>query len=206
MTIEFHAWPTSNGYKVSIMLEEVGLPYRVVPVNIGTGDQFKPEFQKLSPNNRMPAIVDPDGPDGKPIDLFESGAIMMYLAEKTGKLIPTTSHGRYDVLKWLMWQMSGFGPMLGQAHHFRLYAPEKVPYGIERYTKEAHRLYGVLERRLSEAEYLTGEYSVADVACFPWARSHGRQGVDLATLPNVKRWFDAINARPAVQRGLKLLA
>ncbi|HEV7373014.1 glutathione S-transferase N-terminal domain-containing protein [Arenibaculum sp.] len=205
MTVELHAWPTPNGYKISIMLEELGLPYRVVAVDIGAGDQFKPEFLKLSPNNRMPALVDPDGPDGKPVTLFESGAIMIYLAEKTGRLLPADAHGRYAAIQWLMWQMGGLGPMLGQNHHFRIYAPEKIGYAIDRYTNEAKRLYGVLDRRLAEAEYLAGEYSIADIASFPWTRSHERQGIDLADYPNVRRWFDAINARPAVQKGLELL-
>lgn len=205
MTVELHAWPTPNGYKISIMLEELGMPYRVVPVDIGAGDQFKPEFLKLSPNNRMPALVDPDGPEGKPISLFESGAIMIYLAEKTGRLLPADPQGRYTAIQWLMWQMGGLGPMLGQAHHFRIYAPEKIGYAIDRYTNEGKRLYGVLDRRLGEAEYLAGDYSVADIACFPWTRGHERQGVDFADYPNVRRWFDAINARPAVQKGLELL-
>ena len=205
MTIELHAWPTPNGYKISIALEELGMPYTVVPVDIGRGDQFKPEFLKLSPNNRMPAIVDPDGPGGKPISLFESGAILIYLADKAGRLLPEDPHGRYTAIQWLMWQMGGFGPMLGQAHHFRLYAPEKIPYAIDRYTNEARRLYGVLDRRLGEAEYLAGEYSIADIAAFPWSRGAERQGVDLAEFPNFRRWFEAINARPAVQKGLELL-
>jgi GSH-dependent disulfide-bond oxidoreductase len=206
MSIELHAWPTPNGYKISILLEELGLPYDVVPVDIGRGDQFKPEFLKLSPNNRMPAIVDGDGPGGRPISLFESGAIMIYLAEKTGSgLLPQEPHRRHETIQWLMWQMGGLGPMLGQAHHFRIYAPEPIPYAVDRYTNEARRLYRVLDKRLGEAEFLSGDYSIADIACFPWTRSHERQGVDMAELPNVKRWFDAIAARPAVQKGLELL-
>lgn len=205
MTVELHAWPTPNGYKISIMLEEIGMPYTVVPVDIGAGDQFKPEFLKLSPNNRMPALVDPDGPEGKPIGLFESGAILIYLAEKTGRLLPADPHGRYTAIQWLMWQMGGLGPMLGQAHHFRSYAPEPIQYAIDRYTNEAKRLYGVLDRRLGEAEFLAGEYSIADIACWPWTRSHDRQGIDFADYPNVRRWYEAIEARPATQRGLELL-
>lgn len=206
MTIELHAWPTPNGYKVSILLEELGLPYAVVPVDITKGDQFKPDFLKISPNNRMPAIVDPDGPGGRPLSLFESGAIMIYLAEKAGSaLLPSDAAGRYQTIQWLMWQMGGLGPMLGQAHHFRIYAPEPVPYAIDRYTNEAKRLYRVLDKRLGEAEFLAGDYSIADIACFPWTRTHERQGVDMAELPNVRRWFDAIDGRPAVQRGLGLL-
>ncbi|WP_207477966.1 glutathione S-transferase N-terminal domain-containing protein [Arenibaculum pallidiluteum] len=205
MTIELHAWPTPNGYKISIALEELGLPYRAIPVDIGRGDQFKPDFLKLSPNNRMPAIVDPDGPGGAPISLFESGAILIYLAEKTGRLLPSDPQGRYQAIQWLMWQMGGFGPMLGQAHHFRLYAPERIPYAVDRYTNEAGRLYRVLDKRLGEAEFLAGEYSIADIAVFPWSRGAERQGVDLAELPNVRRWFEAIDARPAVRKGLELL-
>jgi GST-like protein len=205
--IDLYTWPTPNGFKVSIMLEEVGLPYTVHPVNIGKGDQFEPAFLRISPNNKMPAIVDPEGPDGKPYDLFESGAILMYLAEKTGQFWPQSHPLRYDTIKWLMWQMGGFGPMLGQAHHFRAYAPEQIDYAINRYTKEAGRLYHVLDKRLGESEYMAGdEYTIADMATFPWSRSHERQGIDAADYPNFKRWFDAINERPAVQRGLQVLA
>ena len=204
--IEFHAWPTPNGFKISIMLEEVGLPYAVHPVNIGKGDQFTPEFLRISPNNKIPAIVDPDGPGGKSISVFESGAILIYLADKTGKLMPREGAGRYAVLEWLMFQMGGIGPMLGQAHHFRLYAPEPIQYAIDRYTNESKRLYGVLDRRLADHEYVAGDYSIADIAIMPWLRSPERQGVDIADYPNVRRWRDAIAARPAVQRGLQLLA
>jgi GSH-dependent disulfide-bond oxidoreductase len=205
MTIDLYAWTTPNGYKISIMLEEIGLPYREIPIDIGVGDQFVPEFLEISPNNKIPAIIDPDGPGGSPISLFESGAILIYLAEKTGRFYGTNDRERYDVLQWLMFQMAGFGPMLGQAHHFRVYAPETIPYAVDRYTREANRLYGVMDRQLGKVEYLAGDYSIADMATFPWARSYERQGVDLAEYPNVRRWFDAINARPAVQKGLELL-
>ena len=204
--IDLYTWPTPNGFKVSIMLEETGLPYNAIPVDIGAGDQFKPDYLKISPNNKMPALVDPDGPGGKPYSLFESGAILMYLAEKTGKFMPTETRARYDVIKWLMFQMGGVGPMLGQAHHFRQYAPEPIPYAIDRYTNEAKRIYGVIDRRLAEAEYLAGAYSIADMAVFPWIRPHKRQGQDLNDFPNLKRWFETIAARPAVQRGVKVLA
>ncbi len=204
--IDLYAWPTPNGYKISVMLEEVGLPYRTIPVDITKGDQFKPDFLKISPNNRMPAIVDSDGPDGAPVSVFESGAILIYLAEKTGQLMPKSPRGRIKALEWLMFQMGGVGPMLGQAHHFRLYAPEKIPYAIDRYTNEAGRLYGVLDRRLSEAEYLADEYSIADIAVFPWIRPWKRQGQNLDDFPQVKRWLAAIKARAAVERGLQLLA
>ncbi|MBL6946233.1 MAG: glutathione S-transferase N-terminal domain-containing protein [Rhodospirillales bacterium] len=200
--IKFYTWTTPNGFKVSIMLEETGLDFEIVPINIGNGDQFDPEYLKISPNNKMPAIVDADGPSGEPYSLFESGAILMYLAEKTGRFMPTETAGRYTVIQWLMFQMGGIGPMLGQNHHFRHYAPEPIQYAIDRYTNEASRLYGVLDRRLQEVEYLTGEYSIADMATFPWLRSHERQGQNLDDFPHVKRWFDAISARPAVQRGL----
>ncbi|NQV83178.1 MAG: glutathione S-transferase N-terminal domain-containing protein [Rhodospirillales bacterium] len=204
--IDLYTWPTPNGHKVHIMLEETGLPYTVFPINIGAGDQFDPDYLKISPNNKMPAIVDPDGPDGQPYSLFESGAILMYLAEKTGRFMPSEMAARYQVIQWLMFQMGGVGPMFGQAHHFRQYAPEKIPYAIERYTNEAARLYGVLDRRLGEVEYLAGDYSIADMATFPWTRSYERQGQNLDDFPNVKRWFEAINARPAVERALKVLA
>ena len=203
--IKLYYWPTPNGWKITIMLEEVGLPYEVHPINIGKGDQFDPEFLKIAPNNRMPAIVDPEGPDGRPISLFESGAILIYLADKTGRFQPADPHGRYEVLQWLMWQMGNVGPMFGQAHHFRGYAPEPLPYAVERYTNEANRLYNVLDRRLGEAEYVAGEYSIADMAVFPWTISHERQGVSLDAYPNVRRWFDALHARPAVERGLAVL-
>ena len=204
--IDLHTWPTPNGFKVSIMLEETGLPYTVIPVDISKGDQFKPEFLKISPNNKMPAIVDHDGPDGGPYALFESGAILMYLAEKTGRFMPSAVAGRYRVIQWLMFQMGGIGPMLGQAHHFRQYAPEPLPYAIDRYTNETGRLYGVMDRRLGDSEYLAGDYSIADIACFPWTRSYERQGQKLEDFANVKRWFEAIGDRPAVRKGLQVLA
>jgi len=204
--IDVYSWPTPNGHKIHVMLEECGLPYTVHAVNIGAGDQFKPEFLRISPNNKIPAIVDSEGPDGDPISLFESGAILIYLAAKTGRFLPADVRARYTVLEWLMFQMGSVGPMFGQAHHFRLYAPEKIEYAINRYTNEAKRLYGVMDRRLGAVEYLAGDYSIADIATFPWTRSHANQGVDLADFPHVKRWFEAINARPAVQRGIKVLA
>ena len=200
--IELHTWTTPNGRKVSVMLEECGLPYSVHKVNIGQGEQFKPEFLSISPNNRIPGIVDPDGPDGKPLKLFESGAILVYLAGKTGKFLPSSTRGKYIALQWLMFQMGGVGPMFGQAHHFLRAAPEPVPYGIKRYTDEARRLYGVLDRRLSEAAFLADEYSIADIATFPWIARHEWHKVDLAEFPNVKRWYDTINRRPAVVRGM----
>ncbi len=204
--LDLYTWATPNGHKVHIMLEELGVDYNVIPIDIGAGDQFKPEFLKISPNNKMPALVDPDGPDGEPINLFESGAILFYLAEKTGKFMPLDPRGRYEVMKWLMFQMGGVGPMLGQAHHFRVYAPEKIEYGIERYTSEAKRLYGVLERRLAESTYLAGDdYTIADMATFPWIRNPDRKGVDMADYPNVNRWFEDIASRPAVKRGLQVL-
>jgi GSH-dependent disulfide-bond oxidoreductase len=204
--IELYAWPTPNGFKISIMLEEVGLPYSVHPIDIGKGDQFDPAFLRISPNNKIPTIVDPEGLGGKSISVFESGAILIYLAEKTGKLMPREGAGRYAVLEWLMFQMGGIGPMLGQAHHFRLYAPEQIQYAIDRYTNESKRLYAVLDRRLAEREYVAGEYSIADIAIMPWLRYPERQGVEIADYPNVRRWREAIAARPAVQRGLQLLA
>lgn len=204
--IELYAWPTPNGYKISILLEEVGLPYKVIPVNIGQGDQFRPEFLQISPNNKMPAIVDSDGPDGRPYPLFESGAILMYLAEKTGQLLPQETAPRYQVIQWLMFQMGGVGPMLGQAHHFRQYAPEPIPYAIDRYTNETTRLYGVMDRHLAQSAYLAADYSIADIATFPWIRSYEKQGQDLNQFPHLKRWFEAIAARPPVQQGLQLLA
>ncbi len=204
--LDLYVWPTPNAYKVSIMLEEIGRKYNVIAVDIQAGDQFKPDFLKISPNNKMPAIVDHDAPDGKPLALFESGAILMYLAETSGKFMPTALRPRYDVVQWLMFQMGGVGPMLGQAHHFRQYAPEKLDYAINRYTNEAKRLYGVIDRRLGEAPYLAGEYSIADMAVFPWLRSYERQGQKLEDFPNLKRWFHAIDARPAVKKGLELLA
>ena len=205
--IDLYSWATPNGHKVHIMLEECGLPYRVHGINIRTGEQFKPAFLKVSPNNRIPAIRDPDGPGGKPLSLFESGAILIYLAGKSGRFLPADLHDRYTALQWLMWQMGGVGPMFGQANHFRAYAAEKITYAIERYTNEANRLTGVLDRRLDEAEYLGGdEYSIADMAVYPWLRNAERRGIDLAAYPNAKRWFDAIDARPAVQRAVQVLA
>lgn len=200
--IDLHYWPTPNGRKVTIMLEEVALPYRVVSVDIGRGEQFRPEFLAISPNNRMPAIVDHDPPSGDaPISVFESGAILMYLAEKTGKFMPQDTRGKYEVIQWLMWQMGGLGPMAGQAHHFREYAPEKIPYGIDRYTKEVNRLYGVMNRRLTDREYLAGDYSIADMAAWPWVVPWKTQGQNIDDFPHLKRWFDAIAVRPAVERG-----
>ena len=205
--IDVYTWPTPNGHKIHIMLEETGLLYRVHAVKIGEGEQFKPEFLKISPNNKIPAIVDSDGPDGKPLSMFESGAILVYLAAKTGKLLHENLRERWSTLEWLMFQMGGIGPMLGQAHHFLRYAPEKIPYAMERYTREANRLYGVLDRRLAESRYVAcAEYTIADIAIMPWLRFPANQGVDAAQYPNFKRWFDAINERPAVKRGLAVLA
>ena len=204
--IDLYTWPTPNGHKVHIALEEMGLPYKVIPIDIGKGDQFKPDFLKISPNNKMPAIVDQDGPSGKPLPLFESGAILLYLADKTGKFMPKDKAGHYVCVEWLMFQMGGLGPMLGQAHYFRGYAPDKIPLAIDRYTNEAGRLYNVMNRRLGEVAYLAGDYSIADMACFPWTRLIERQGHTLDAFPNVKRWFQAIDARPAVKRGCAVLA
>jgi GST-like protein len=205
--IKVYSWATPNGHKVHIMLEECSLAYRAIPVDIGTGAQFEPDFLAISPNNKIPALVDPDGPDGAPISLFESGAILLYLAGKTGRFLPETTRGRYEVLQWLMFQMGGLGPMLGQAHHFRIYAPEKLPYAIERYTNEARRLYGVLDRRLAKSRYIGGDaYSIADIAIFPWLRSWKNQGIAWADHPHLKGWFDEIGARPAVRRGVEVLA
>ncbi len=204
--IDLYTWPTPNGHKMHIMLEEVGLDYKVIPIDIGAGDQFDPEFLKISPNNKMPAMVDHDGPGGEPFPMFESGAMLLYLAEKTGRFLPREMAARYRVTQWLMFQMGHIGPMLGQAHHFRAYAPETIPYAVDRYTNEAARLYKVLDIRLGASEYLADDYSVADIAVFPWLRSYERQGQDLADFPHVKRWFEAINARPAVQRGLEVLS
>ncbi|MFZ9734170.1 MAG: glutathione S-transferase N-terminal domain-containing protein [Burkholderiaceae bacterium] len=205
--ITLYTWPTPNGKKISILLEELKLPYKAVPIDIGAGDQFAPDFLKISPNNKIPALVDSEGPDGKPISLFESGAIMIYLAGKTGKFLPKTDRERYDVLQWLMFQMGGLGPMLGQAHHFRLYAPESIQYAIDRYTKEAHRLYGVLDKALEKTGYVAaGQYTIADMACWPWVASHNNHGVALDQYPNVLRWFNKIAERPAVQKGSALFA
>jgi GSH-dependent disulfide-bond oxidoreductase len=205
--IDVFSWPTPNGHKIHIMLEECGLEYRAIPVNIGAGDQFKPEFLKLSPNNKIPAINDPHGPDGKPISLFESGAILVYLAAKTGRFLPQADRARYEVLQWLMFQMGTVGPMLGQNHHFRLYAPEKLEYAVNRYTNEAKRIYCVIDGRLSQHQYLAGsEYSIADIATFPWLRNWERQGIVLDEYPFLRDWFNKIAERPAVQRGVKVLA
>jgi GST-like protein len=205
--IEVYSWATPNGHKVHVMLEECGLAYRAIPIDIGTGAQFAPEFLAISPNNKIPAIVDPDGPDGQPISLFESGAILLYLAAKTGRFLPADLRGRYRTLEWLMFQMGSIGPMLGQTHHFRLYAPEKLPYAIDRYSNEAKRLYGVLDTRLKTSEYVAAdEYTIADIAIFPWLRSWQNQGIDWAEFPYAKTWFDRIAARPAVQRGVQVLA
>ena len=205
--IELYSWPTPNGHKVHIMLEETGLAYEVHPVDIGQGEQFGEHFLQISPNNKIPAIVDRDGPDAHPLPLFGSGAILFYLAEKSGYFLPADQPGRYRTMQWLMWQMGGLGPMAGQAHHFRQYAPERIQYAYERYTNETARLYGVMDRRLGETPYLAGEhYTVADMAAFPWTRSADKQGVDLDDFPNLRRWFDAISERPAVQRGLQVLA
>jgi len=203
--IEAYSWPTPNGHKIHIMLEETGLSYRVHGVDIGRGDQFEPNFLAISPNNKIPAIVDSEGPGGKPISVFESGAILIYLAEKTGKFLPADARGRYAVLEWLMFQMGSIGPMFGQANHFRAYAPEKIPYAIDRYTNEASRLYGIMDRRLADHAYVAGDYSIADIAIFPWMRYGDRRGVNVEEFPNVKRWFESIDARPAVKRGLEVL-
>ena len=201
--IVLHYWPTPNGWKITIMLEELGVPYDVRPVNIGKGEQFKPEFLAISPNNRMPAIVDPDGPGGEPISVFESGAILMYLGRKFARFYPVENErARVEVEQWLMWQMGGLGPMCGQAHHFRQYAPEKVPYAIERYTNEVNRLYGVMNKRLADRDFLAGEYSIADMACIGWIKPYERQGQNLDDFPDLKRWFETMMARPAVERGL----
>jgi GSH-dependent disulfide-bond oxidoreductase len=205
--IEVYSWATPNGHKIHIMLEECGLAYRAIPVDIGAGDQFAPEFLKISPNNKIPAIVDPDGPDGQPISIFESGAILLYLAAKTGRFLPKDLRGKYETLEWLMFQMGGVGPMLGQAHHFRMYAPEKIPYAIDRYSNEAKRLYGVIDKRLGRHAFVAGaQYTIADIAIFPWLRSWKNQGIEIDDYPKLKAWFDGIAARPAVQRGVEVLA
>ena len=209
--IHLHSWPTPNGHKVHIMLEECGLKlgrdWQVHPVNIGAGDQFQPEFLKISPNNKIPALLDPKGPDGRPIALFESGAILIYLAAKTGRFLPKSDRHKFEVLQWLMFQMGGVGPMLGQAHHFRMYAPEKIDYAVNRYTNEAKRLYGVMDRQLAGRKFIAGnQYTIADIAIFPWLRSWENQGIDWADYPHLKKWFDLVGARPAVQRGVQVLA
>jgi GST-like protein len=201
--IDLYTWSTPNGRKVSIMLEECALPYRVHPVDIGKGEQFKPEFLAIAPNNRIPAIVDPDGPDGRPLALFESGAILIYLSGKTGgRFLPQSARGKYVALQWLMFQMGGVGPMFGQAHHFMRAKKDEIPYGTERYGTEAKRLYAVMDGHLAKHEYFADEYSIADIATYPWAARHEWHRVDLAAYPHVKRWFDAIGARPAVVRGM----
>lgn len=199
--IDLYYWTTPNGHKITIFLEEAELPYTIHPINIGKGDQFAPEFLKISPNNRIPAIVDQAPSDGgEPISVFESGAILQYLAEKTGKFLPTDLRQRVKVMEWLFWQMGGLGPMLGQNHHFSQYAPEKIPYAINRYVKETERLYGVLDKQLTDRPFIAGEYSIADMACYPWTVPHERQQINLDEFPNVKRWFESIQSRPAVQR------
>lgn len=204
--IELYYWPTPNGWKISIMLEECGLPYTIKPIHIGKGEQFAPEFLKIAPNNRIPAIVDPDGPGGAPISVFESGAILQYLGRKTGQFYPTEERARVACEEWLFWQVGGLGPMAGQANHFRIYAPEKVQYGIDRYTNEVNRLYGVMNRRLEGRDYLAGDYTIADMACIGWARSWERQGQNIKDFPNLERWLDRMHARPAVERGLAVFA
>jgi len=205
--IDLYYWPTPNGHKITIFLEETGLEYRVVPINIRKGEQFAPEFLKISPNNRMPAIVDSDGPGGKPYSLFESGAILLYLAEKTGKLMPAEMGARYRVVEWLMFQMANVGPMLGQAGHFRNAAPEKISYAIERYTNESRRLFNVLDKRLAATPYLAGDYSIADIATYPWVVAALKaQPEQLDTRPHLKRWIEALAARPAVQKGMAVMA
>ena len=202
--IDVYYWPTPNGHKITVMLEECGLPYTIVPVNIGKGEQFKPDFLAISPNNRMPAIVDPSGPDGKPISVFESGAILQYLGRKTGKFCGTDERSRVEVEQWLFWQMGGLGPMAGQCHHFRNYAPEKIPYSIDRYTNEVNRLYGVMNKRLADRPYLAGDYSIADMACYPWVRPYKNQGQDIAEFPNLEAWYKRNQERPAVAKGVKV--
>jgi GSH-dependent disulfide-bond oxidoreductase len=205
--IDLYSWATPNGHKVHIMLEECKLPYAVHAVDIGTGDQFKPEFLAISPNNKIPAMVDSEGPDGKPISVFESGAMLIYLAGKTGKFMPKSDRAKYEVLPWVMFQMGGLGPMLGQNHHFRLYAPEKIEYAINRYTNEAKRLYGVLDKRLSASPFVGGKaYSIADMAIWPWLRNWKNQGIELGDFPHVKAWFELIEKRPAVQKAVQVLA
>jgi len=209
--IDIYSWATPNGHKVHIMMEEcgyrLGRDWLAHPVNIGRGDQFQADFLKISPNNKIPALLDPNGPDGKPISLFESGAILLYLASKTGNFLPKSDRAKFEVLQWLMFQMGGVGPMLGQAHHFRIYAPEKIDYAYDRYTNEAKRLYGVMNKQLTKTKYIAGNsYSIADIAIFPWLRSWQNQGIDWNDYPHLKAWFDQISSRPAVQRGVQVLA
>jgi GST-like protein len=208
LMIEVYTWPTPNGHKVHIMLEETGLAHEIRPVNIRTGEQFKPDFLRINPNNKIPAIVDREGPDGKPISVFETGAILVYLAGKSGKLLPRDDRGKYVALQWVMFQMGNIGPMMGQSGHFRSNAvPEKIDYAIKRYGNEVRRLHGVMEKHLAETAYFAGsEYSIADIAIFPWLRNSERSGIDWSEFPKVKSWFDRVNARPAVQRALKVLA
>ena len=202
--IDLYYWPTPNGKKITIFLEEAELPYELVPVDITAGDQFDEEFLKISPNNKMPAIVDPEGPNGEPISVFESGAILIYLAEKVDRFYPQSPRERYGALQWLMFQVGHIGPMLGQAHHFRGYAPEEIPYAIDRYTNEATRLYGIMDRRLSEVEHFVGEYSIVDMAIYPWVASHERQGQRMENYPNLKRWYEKVGTRPAVRRAMEV--
>ncbi|MEM6383577.1 MAG: glutathione S-transferase N-terminal domain-containing protein [Pseudomonadota bacterium] len=202
--IDLFFWPTPNGFKVTIYFEETGIPYTVYPINIGKGDQFKPDFLKIAPNNRMPAIIDPEGPGGEPISIFESGAILQYLGRKFGQFYPTDERSRVQVEEWLMWQMGGFGPMLGQNHHFNTYAPEDVPYAKKRYTDETHRLYGVLNKQLNGQDYIAGDYSIADMACIGWARGWEKQQMDIAEFPNLERWMATMMDRPGVKRGLEV--
>lgn len=203
--IDLYYWPTPNGHKITMFLEETGVPYTIHPVNIGKGDQFKPDFLAFSPNNRMPAIIDQAPTDGgAPVKIFESGAILIYLAEKTGKFLPQDLRKRFDVIQWLMWQMGGLGPMAGQNHHFSVYAPEKIPYAISRYVNETNRLYGVLNKRLADREFVAGEYSIADIAAYPWIVPYERQGQKLEEFPHLKRWFETIRARPATERAYAL--
>lgn len=200
--IELYYWPTPNGWKITIMLEELGVPYEIRYVNIGKGEQFEPSFLKIAPNNRMPAIIDPEGPGAEPISVFESGAILQYLGRKFKQFYPSEERQRSEVDQWLFWQMGGLGPMAGQAHHFRQYAPETIPYAIDRYTNECNRLYGVMNRRLADRDFLAGDYSIADMACVGWIKPYRNQGQDLEEFPNLKAWFETLMARPAVERGL----
>jgi GST-like protein len=202
--IELYYWPTPNGWKITIMLEELGVPYDVRYVNIGKGEQFSPEFLAISPNNRMPAIVDPEGPDGKPISVFESAAILTYLGRKFGKFYPTNERYRVEVEEWLSWQIANVGPVFGHGNHFRAYAPEKLPYAIKRFEDETHRLYGVLNKRLAGLDYVADEYSIADMAIYGWTKAYDRRGIDIEEFPNVKRWLDTMLARPAVARAIEV--
>ena len=209
--IKIYSWPTPNGYKIHVMMEECGFregrDWQAIPINIGAGDQFKSEFLSISPNNKIPAMIDPHGPDGKPMALFESGAILLYLASKTGKFLPKTDRLKFQVLQWLMFQMGGVGPMIGQNHHFRQYASEKIEYAINRYTNETKRLYGVMDKQLSISKFLAcNQYTIADIAVFPWLRNWENHGIDWTDYPHLKKWFDLVSARPAVQRGVKILA